>query len=220
METTGLYIKGDFLSRMSKKETVIFFQILRITNSLEFWSRLHLVIKEEQNKVFEERNRMELYFTISSIYKELTKEFCNNLADDILNMNLSKDLSLKVSEYKAWLLNWKQDEYLQVVDRIRNDLRFHMKSSIYDKYIKDGDKSEDLLVGIAIGEQYKDFLYIEPYTFEISHIAEIVPASAGEDKIGWIKKRVGEETGKFIKLLREIIREIIKGNAYKKIIDS
>lgn len=219
METIGLYIKGDFLSRMPKKETIILFQILRITNTLEFWIRLHLIIKEEQNKVFEFRNKIELYFTMISFYKESTKEFCNNLSDDLLKMNLSKGLTLKISEYKAWLINWKQDEYLQVVDRIRNDLRFHVKSSIYDKYIKDGDKSEDLLIGISVGKQYKDFLYTEPYTFEFSHIAEIVPVSSGEDKIGWIQKKAAEETSKFIRLLREIICEVLKGNIYKKVID-
>lgn len=219
MKTIGLYIKGDFLSRMSKKDTIILFQIMRIMNSLEFWMRLHLVIPKEQNKVFEERNRMELYFAMISFYKESTKEFGRNLAKGLLNMNLSKSLSLKVSEYNAWLENWKQDEYLQVVHRIRNYLRFHMKSSIYDKYIKDGNKSEDLLVGVAIGEQYKDFLFTEPYSFEFSYIAEIVPDSVGEDKINWIQKRSVEETSKFVKLLREIIREIFKGNTYKKIID-
>jgi hypothetical protein len=152
-------------------------------------------------------------------YKESTKEFSNNLANGLLNMNLSETVKQKISQYKAWLENWKQDEYLQVVDRIRNDLRFHVKSSIYDKYIKDGDKSEDLLIGVAIGEQYKDFIYTEPYTFEFLHIAEIVPDNAG-DKINWIQKKAGEETKKFIVLLREIIREILKGNAYKDFIDT
>jgi len=219
MKTTGLYIKGDFLSRLSKRETIIFFQVLRITNSLEFWLRMHLVIKEEKNRVFEERNRMELYFAMISFYKESTKEFGRNLVKGLLNMNLSESLNLEISQYKAWLDNWEQDEYLQVVHRIRNELRFHLGSSIYEKYIKEGNKSEDLLIGIATGEQYKDFLYTEPYTFELSHIAENVPDSIEEDKINWIQKKAAEETSKFIRLLREIIREIIKGNAYKKIID-
>ena len=128
MKATGLYIKGDLLSRMSKKETILLFQIFRIINSLEFWLRLHRVIKKEQNEVFEERNRIELYFAMISIYKESTKEFCNNLADDLLNMSISEAVSQKVLEYKAWLENWKQDEYLKVVDRIRNCLRFHLDS--------------------------------------------------------------------------------------------
>ncbi|MFC1677635.1 hypothetical protein ACFL3G_11320 [Planctomycetota bacterium] len=172
--------------------------------------------------MFEERNQMELYFAMISFYKESTKEFGRNLVKGLLKMNLSKPLSMKVSKYNAWLENWKQDEYLQVVHRIRNDLRFHVGSSIYDKYIKEGNESEDLLVGVAIGEQYKDFLYTEPYTFEFEHIFEIVPASAGsagEDKMNWIQKRTAEETSKFVRLLREIIREIFKDNAYKKFVD-
>ena len=215
----GIYLKGESLSLMSKKETIILFQILRIINSLEFWIRLHLIIKKEQNPVFEQRNRIELYFAMISSYKESTKEFCNHLADGLLNMKLSEAVRQKVSEYKVWLDNWKQDEYLQVVDRIRNDLRFHMKSCIYDKYIKDGHQSKDILVGYAIGERIMDFLYTEPYTSELSHIAEIVPDVAG-DKINWIQKKAAEETNKFIILLREIIREILKGNVYKDFIDT
>ena len=189
MKTVGWYIKGDFLSQLSKKETIIFFQVLRITNSLEFWARMHLMIKGEQNKVFEERNQMELCFAMISFYKESTKEFDRNLAEGLLNMNLSKTLSLKISEYKAWLENWKQDEYLQVVHRIRNKLRFHLESSIYDKYIKEGNKSKDLMIGISIGEQFKDFLYKEPYSFEFQYIAESVPATVRKDKINWIQKK-------------------------------
>ena len=141
-----------------------------------------------------------------------------NIPKPGLNAMINRD-SLKISKYKAWLENWEQDEYLQVVHRIRNELRFHLESSIYNKYIKEGKSSKDLLFGIAIGEQCKDFLYTEPYTFEFSHIAEIVPDSAGEDKISWVQKKAAKETSKFIRLLREIIREIIKGNAYKKFID-
>jgi hypothetical protein len=135
-------------------------------------------------------------------------------------MNLSEAVRQKVSEYKEWLENWKQDEYLQVVDRIRNCLRFHMESCIYDKYIKDGNQSEDLLVGIAVGERVMDFLFTEPYTSELSYIAEIVPDNVGGDKIDWVLERSKQETNKFVKLLKETIREIFKGNAYKKIIDT
>jgi hypothetical protein len=214
-KTTGLFIKKDFLSRMSKKETIIFFQILRIFNSLEFWMRLPLIIKKEQNKVFEERTRIELCFALISFYKESAKEFCINLADGLLNMKLSEAVRQKVSEYKAWLENWRQDEYLQVVDRVRNCLRFHMKSCIYDECINDGNQSKDLLVGIYDGK----LVFTEPYTSELSYIAEIVPNSVGKDKIDWIIERSIEETDKFAKLLMEIIREIFKGNSYKKIID-
>ena len=216
----GLYIKSDLLSRMSKRETIIFFQILRIINSLEFWMRLHLIIKKEQNDLFQFRNRIELYFAMISSYKESTKEFCNNLADGLLNMDLSEPVRQKISQYKAWLGKWKQDEYLQVVDRIRNCLRYHMDSCIYDKCIKDGIQSEDVLIGIAVGERVMDFVFTEPYTSEFSYIAEIVPENAGEDKISWIQKRALEETNKFVKILRETTREILKNNAYKKNIDT
>ncbi len=148
MKSTGVYIKGESLSRMSRKETVVLFQILRITNSLEFWMRMLVLMPKEENKIFEYRNRMELYFILVSIYKESTKEFSIHLAPALLEMNLSEGLKHHISEYRGWLSNWKLDEYLQVVDRIRNSLRFHMKPCIYDKYIKDGSQSTDILVEV------------------------------------------------------------------------
>jgi hypothetical protein len=156
-----------------------------------------------------------------SLYKEAVKEFCHGLADGLLSMGLSATVTRRISEYKAWLDNWKQDEYLRVVDRVRNDLRFHMRSSIYDRSIRDGEASEDLLIGYAIGERYMDFLYMEPYPHEFSHIAEVVPDSiaTGQDKIIWVLNRSTEETAKFLGVLRDALREMLKGNAYKKRID-
>ena len=204
---------------MSKKETVVLLQVLRITNSLEYWMRVLVSIQEEKNKLFEFRNRMETYFVLISIYKESTKEFSNHLAPCLLEMNLSEDVKNNISEYTAWLSNWKEDEYLQVVDRIRNCLRFHMDRNIYKKYLNEGNESKDLLVGVADGDRYMDFLYTEPYTFEFQYIAEIVPDIAGQNKIDWIHKRTGAETSRFVKLLRKIIYEMLKDNAYKKTID-
>lgn len=218
-DTIGLYIKGELLSRMSRKETVIFFQLLRIINSLEFWMRLFCTIEnKEQDKLFAYRNHIELYFSLISSYKESTKEFCNNLVDGLLKMSLSEAVKQNISEYKAWLENWKQDDYLQVVDRIRNRLRFHLDPCIYDECIKEGNQSEDLLVGYAVGERVMDFFFIEPYTPELAYIAEFVPSNIDGDKIEWIQKRSVEETNRFVKLLKEILKEILKDNAYKKIL--
>jgi hypothetical protein len=181
--------------------------------------RLHLLIPKENNKVFDFRNRMELYFALIGIYKESIKEFDNNLATRLLNMNLSSDLNRRISEYTAWLSNWKNDDYLQVVDRIRNSLRFHLKPHIYNNYIKKGTECKDLLIGIADSDSYMDFLLTEPYSFEFSYIAEIVPDIPGKNKIEWIQERTIDETSKFINLLRDIIRELLKDNSYKKNIE-
>lgn len=64
-----------------------------------------------------------------------------------------------------------------------------------------------------------DFIFTEPYTYEFAYIAEIVPESAGIDKIKWIQDSTVEEVKKFTQLLREVVREIFKGNTYKKHID-
>ena len=156
-----------------------------------------------------------------SLYKESVKEFCHDLADGLLGMNLPAEIGQRISEYKAWLEDWKHDDYLLVVDRIRNCVRFHFRPSIYDKSVRDG-KSEDLLIGYAIGERYMDFLYTEPYTHELSYVAEIVPdgVAAGQDKIMWVIERSVTETERFLQLLRDAVREILRGNTYKEYIDT
>jgi hypothetical protein len=221
MKPIGLYVKAEFLSRLSREELILLYQAFRIINSLEIWQRFHHVVSKEANGLFEFRNRIELHFMLISLYKEATKEFCNSLADGLLSMNLSVALGQRISEYKAWLDNWRQDAYLQVVDRIRNCVRFHMRSSIYDTSVTDGNASDDLLIGYAVGERYIDFLYTEPYTHELSYIAEIVPESIapGQDKILWILNRSLKEVNTFLALLRDSVREILKGNTYKKHVD-
>jgi hypothetical protein len=221
MKPMGLYVKGEFVSRLSRKQLVVLLQLFRIINSLEVWERFHHVVNKEPDEMFDFRNRLELHFVLISFYKEATKEFCHSLADGLLSMKLSAALHQRVSGYRAWLENWRQDEYLQVVDRIRNCVRFHMRASIYDSSIRDGNAREDLLIGYAIGDRYIDFLYTEPYTHELSYIAEIVPEgiAAGQDRIIWILNRSLKETNRFLDLLRDAVREILKGNTYQKHID-
>lgn len=221
MEPMGLYVKSEFISRLSREEYILLLQLCRIINSLETWLRFHHVVGKESNELFAFRNRIELHFMSISLYKEAVKEFCHGLADGLLTMGLSPTVTQEISEYKAWLDKWKDDDYLRVVDRVRNDLRFHMRSSIYDRSVRDGEVSEDLLIGYAIGERYMDFLYMEPYPHEFSHVAEIVPDSVaiGQDKIAWVLNRSTEETDRFLGVLRDALREIFKGNTYKKRVD-
>jgi hypothetical protein len=216
----GLYLKGDFLSKLPKKKMITLFQVLRIINSLEFWLRLLLRIKNEKSDVFNFRNRMEIYFAMICSYKESTKEFSKELAKDLLEMNLSEAVCREISEYSDWHNNnRKQDEYLLVVDRVRNYLRSHLKSCIYDNSIKEGNMCNDLMIGYAIGNRVMDFVFIEPYTFEFQYIAEIVPEGTGKDKLNWIQDRSRDEINRFVKILKDSVREIFKGNSYKKLID-
>ena len=111
----GLYLRGDFLSALPKKDTIAIFQVIRIINSLEFWLRLLLKIKKERSDVFAYRNRIEIYFAMICSYKESIKEFSNNLFNDFLKMNLPEIILRKISVYNDRLKNWKQDEYLVLV---------------------------------------------------------------------------------------------------------
>ena len=163
----------------------------------------------------------ELLFTLISIYKEATKAFSNQLLAGLLSMKLSEDTKGHISEYNNWLLTWKEDDYLQVVHNVRNSLCFHFDPKIYDKYIKEGEASKDLLFGIADGERWMDILYTEPSSVELNFIADIVPdgVAEGQDKIDWIWNKTVEESSKFMNFINDVIREVLEGNAYKKEIE-
>lgn len=195
--------------------------MLRIVRALRFWMCMHVKLPEEENSVFQTNNRLELLFTLISIYKEATKSFSNQLLAGLLSMSLSEDMKGCISEYNSWLLTWKEDDYLVVVHNVRNCLCFHFDPKIYNKYIHEGETSEDLLFGIADGERWMDVLYIEPSSIELNFIADAVPDSVaeGQDKIDWIWNKTVEESSKFMKLINEVIREILKGYTYKKEIE-
>ena len=220
MKPVKLYIKADYFSKLPKKHVVTLYQVFRIINNLEFQIRSYLAMSKEQDQMFQLRNQLEYFFGIMSSYKEATKEFGNNLANDMLEMDLSESLRGDISEYNSWLDTWETDPYLQVVDRVRNCLRFHFKTSIYDNSIKDGNQSEDLMIGYAIGDTYMDFMYTEPYSMELQYICESVPSEIGrgQESIDWIKEQSSAKIDKFLKMLRKVARELLKDNVYKKYI--
>lgn len=214
----GLYIKSELLSRLSKKETIVLFQMLRIVRSLHFWMRLHAVIPEEENPVFRENNCLELLFTLIGIYKESARVFDRHV-NELLSMELSDEMKVRLSEYSKWLSTYNEDEYLKVVTKVRNSVSFHFDEKIYKEYVNEGITTQDLLFGIARSERWMDVLYTEPSSVVLDFIADVIPDVEGQDKIGWLRNKTIEESHRFRNFLNEVIREILKGNAYKKPIE-
>lgn len=220
MKHLGLYLEKEYLSSLNAAETKLLFQELRIVNSLEFWLRLQLKIKKEESKIFDLRNRIEIYFVAISTYNEAVKEFTHNMADELLKQNISKDLKNKISTSKNRYSNWKEDDFLKVTNSVRNEISFHLRGSVYKEFLKDGQAETDLLIGIATSNKIIDFCFTEPYTFIFSKIASLCPKNVKkEDSIDWIHNEIISEISLFVKLLRDIIKEQIKGNCYKKYIE-
>lgn len=76
------------------------------------------------------------------------------------------------------------------------------------------------MIGYATGNRVMDFIFTEPYSYEFAYIAEIVPESAGCDKLKWIQDKTLEEVNRFVHLLKELVCTLFKGNTYKKYIDA
>lgn len=218
MKPIGLFVKAEYLTKLSKKQVITLYQVFRIINNLEFQIRSYQAMANEQDELFRLRNQIELHFGIMSSYKEAIKEFDNKLAKELLGMDLSEELSSEISEYCEWLSTRETDPYLQAVDRARNCLRYHFKSKIYDECIKEGSQSEDLMIGYAIGDTYRDFMYTEPYSMELQYICGTVPSTVekGQASIDWIRDRSETETKKFLGILRKVAYGLLKENVYKK----
>ena len=220
MENFGLYLNKEYLTSLSKKQLKLLMQEIRILNSLEFWLRLRINLKDEKNKIFSIRNTIELVFTTVSIFNEAIKEYSNNMAPDLLKENLSKELKDKIIETKKRFDNYKNDDFLKVVHTIRNSITFHMKSSVYNDTLQEGKAKEDMLLGIGLSNKIIDFCYVEQYTFIFNTIIKDLPKNiASEEFLDWINDNTISEIKHFLKHIRLILGEQIKGHGYKKYLD-
>jgi len=212
-----MYLKKEFISQATKEQYITLVQLMRMSNQLEFWMGLYKAAPKEKGPVFEHKHEIEIDFMIICCYKEATKVFCKEMCGALLQMNLSDQLKHELSEYKTWLDNYKNDRFLKVVEKIRNDLRFHLKKDIYKGYVKDGEHHADSHIGYTIGDTYEDSFYVEPYKIELEYLVDSVPNEACSDRdkrFTWISNTAREKSTEFLRLIRKILREILKGNVH------
>jgi len=218
MKHIGLYLKSEYLSSLNGDELKLLFQEFRMINLLEFWLGMQLRIKDEESKILNFRNRIELFFVAISVYNEAIKEFTNKMANKLLSQCLDKKLKEEIEVRQKRYLDWKKDEFLYVVNVIRNEISFHLKDSIYKEFIKDGLANTDLLIGIGTSDKKIDFCFTEPYTIIFSKIASLCPEDVkNNDPIDWVQSRIISEIKSFVNFLRNIVSYQIKGKTYKKI---
>ncbi len=220
MKNFGLYLKKEYLTSLSKKQLKLLMQEIRILNSLEFWLRLRIMLKDEKSNIFSTRNTIELVFTTISVFNEAIKEYTNKMVPDLLKENLSQELKEKIVETKNRFDNYKNDDFLKVVHMIRNSIVFHMSSSVYDEFIGEGVAKEDMLLGIGLSEKIIDFCYVEQYTFIFNKIVKEIPKNIDPiDFLDWINDNSISEINIFLKHIRFILKEQIKGQGYRKYLD-
>ncbi|MBA4389719.1 MAG: hypothetical protein C0399_02125, partial [Syntrophus sp. (in: bacteria)] len=127
---------------------IAFVQLLRIINALRFQMTLLLSTKDEKDRVFQLRSQVEIYAVMAGLFKEATKEFFNNLFKVLEPLSDKKQLKQTLNEYDARTRNYRNDEVLHIIDYIRNNFSFHMKSKLFEDFIVEGNAKKDMLIGI------------------------------------------------------------------------
>jgi hypothetical protein len=182
---------------------------------------LLLATKEEKDSLFRLRSQVEIYAVMASLFKEATKEFFNNQFKVLQSISDGKQLKQALKEYDDRTRDYKTDEVLNIIDYIRNNFSFHMKSKLFEGYIVDGDAKKDMLIGISKSGKLIDTCYLGAYDAFIFQIAKMADSLEDKNKVlEWLFDRVFNETHYFCDLLEKFGGSVIKKYGGKRLITS
>jgi hypothetical protein len=214
-----IYLTKQGQNNLTKREMISFMQLLRIINALRFQMALLLHTKDEKDRLFRLRSQLEICAILASSFKEAAKEFYNNLFKTLGPLSDEKELKNALTEYDIKTRNYKDDEVLQIIDYIRNNFSFHMKSRLFDNYIVEGDAKEDMLIGIAKSERIIDQCFLKAYDALIFQITAKAKSLTDKSRIiEWLFDNILCETDYFCDLLEKFGGSIIKKYGGKRLV--
>ena len=213
-----IYLTKQGQNNLTKREMIAFMQLLRIINALRFQMALLLHTKDEKDRLFRLRSQLEIYAILASSFKEAAKEFYNNLFKTLGPLSDEKELKDALTEYDIKTRNYKDDEVLQIIDYIRNNFSFHIKSQLFDNYIIEGDAKEDMLIGIAKSEKIIDQCFLKAYDALIFQVSGMAKSLTDKSKIiDWLFDNILHEADYFCDLLEKLGGSIIKKYGGKRL---
>lgn len=162
-EYLEVYLPKDAQNQLAKREMLAIMQLLRITNALRFQIGLLLHTTSEKDRPFRLRAQLEIYAILASSFKEATKEFYNALFKILAPLSGETQLLDELTEYDKKTRKYKDNEVLKIIDYIRNNFSFHIRSGLFDQYIVEGDARKDLLIDIAKSEKIGDWCFLKAY---------------------------------------------------------
>jgi hypothetical protein len=214
-----LFLTKQGLNRLKKEEVIAFVQLLRIINLLRFQMALLIYTKDEKDNLFQLRSKVEIYAGMASLFKEATKEFFNNLFKVLEPLSDKKQLKKNLNEYDVRTRSYKNDEVLQIIDYIRNNFSFHIKSKLFEDFIVDGEAKQDMLIGIARSEKIIDRCFLAAYDALIFQVSRMAKSLEDKSKIlEWLFDNVFRETNYFCDLLEKFGASIIKKYGGKRLV--
>jgi len=180
---------------------------------------LLLATKDERDNLFRLRSQVEIYAVMAGLFKEATKEFFNNQFKVLQPLSDEEQLEKSLKAYDDRTRNYMNEEVLRIIDYIRNNFSFHMKSGLFEDYIVDRKAEKDMLIGISKSGTRIDTCFLSAYDafiFQISRMAESL-----EDKskvLDWLFDKILNETDTFCNLLENFGGSIIKKYGGKRLI--
>jgi len=213
-----IYLTKQGQNNLTKSEMIALMQLLRIINALRFQMTLLLHTKDEKDRFFRFRARLEIYALLASAFKEAAKEFYNNLFKTLGPLSDEKELKDALTEYDIKTRNYKDDEVLQIIDYIRNNFSFHIKSQLFDNYIIEDDAKEDMVIGIATSEKIIDQCFLKVYEALIFQVSRMAKSLTDKSKIiDWVFDNILHEADYFCDLLEKLGGSIIKKYGGKRL---
>jgi hypothetical protein len=205
-------------NKLIQDEMIALMQLLRIINTLRFQMALLLHTKDETERLFQIRSQLEIYTILASSFKEAAKEFYNNLFKILGLLSDKKELKDALTKYDIKTKNYKDDEVLHIIDYIRNNFSFHIKSNLFDNYIIEGDAKEDMLIGIAKSEKIIDQCFLKAYDALIFQLTKMAKSLTDKSKIlDWLFDNIGQEVDYFCDLLEKLAGSIVKKYGGKRL---
>jgi hypothetical protein len=206
-----IYLTKQGQNNLAKREMIALMQLLRIINALRFQMALLLHTRDEKGRLYQLRSQLEIYAILASSFKEAAKEFYNNLFKILRPLSEEEELKDALTKYDTKTRNYKDDEVLQIIDYIRNNFSFHIKSELFDNYIIEGDAKEDMLIGIAKSEKIIDQCFLKAYDALIFQLTKMAKSLTDKSKIlDWLFDNILHEADYFCDLLEKFAGSIVK----------
>jgi hypothetical protein len=213
-----IYLTKQGQNALTKHQVIAFLQLLRMINALRFQMSLLLHTRDEKDGLFRLRSQLEIYAILASTFKESVKEFYNHLFKTLGPLSDKEEVKEALTEYDKKTKNFKDDEVLNIIDYIRHNFSFHIKSNLFQNYVIEGDAKEDMLIGVAKSEKVIDQCFLKAYDALIFQICEMAKSVTDKSKIiDWLFDNILRETDYFCDLLDKLGGSIIKKYGGKKL---
>jgi len=163
--------------------------------------------------------QVEETFILASMIREAMKElFGPGKCLCILEKKVtSSGIVSALRAKKTYYSGYKSEINLKFLDMIRNEFSFHLKKSIYDGNITDGDAKDDLHILVSLDETNASIVYIPPVNAALFQVEKFVKEHGiSEPPETYLFDCVHDETIGLFKFVNSFVADLIKGNVYNK----